>query len=1013
MSKDSYEATPEGIDKPVICSAYEEPSEHWSRDRKTGRATREKGRRLAGYWYRTEDSKTGASQGDLIAEDRQPLPLVNKLRDDVRHWRKTGYDGASDVTKALLGHWTSNSRPQRLFFCQREAVETIIYLAEIRVPGKPHRAKGEKHALSASDLTKLLAGERSSLSQANSDYHQTLLDKPVDSGLPGLVRFGCKMATGSGKTLVMAMLIAWAFCNRFSTGSGKKSQFPSAVLVCCPNLTIRRRLSVLRPEEVNNYYSEFDLVPPKYLSYLRRGKVLVANWHVLKPQDSETGHPVIDKGEESPEVFARRVLGDLFEHLPIMVLNDEGHHCWRAKNNHQDKDLKLSKAEQKDLDEEITEAKEWIRGLDTINNQPGGSGVAFCVDMSATPFYIEGSGHPQGLPFPWIVSDFGLVDAIESGIVKIPRVPIRDTTRQPEPKYFRLWRHIHQQKVDENDEPKRNLSAAKIYERANDALKQIASQWMKRFKAMSAEKGDLHPTPPVLIIVCNKTTTAREFYRQISGEGKDTEGNLTYGEGDLFPEYFSNTAGRRHTVRIDSRTLEEAGKDAGEELRELVATVGKKGGLGEHVRCVISVSMLTEGWDASNVTQILGVRAFGRQLLCEQVVGRGLRKTSYVPDPKTGLLTADYVDVYGIPFSVVPYKGQARNVPHTDKLQYHVHALEERKHMEIHFPIVDGYLFHLTKNLIDCDVSKMSKLKIDPEEVPTASTVKAFKGEGISSPGDSYTAISQDRQEYYDSTHLNRIEFQLAHCIVEKLISFSLAEDSEEHGWGAMSRTQLFPQVHNVVKEYVKRKIDFQGVNPCELGVAHYSNIAYERLLEAIRPNQQEDETSLLPHFDLEKRIGTTSDVSFRTVQEHFLTTHSHINLVTIDSSWERKAADILEQAANEGLIEFYARIYEAMNFTIPCGTMGDDNYRYMPDFLVRMANPEGDAWTLVLEMKGFETEKDRSKHNAAQRWVAAVNNWGELGKWGFHVCYDPNKLAQELKKLHKAGPDTRPKQKT
>lgn len=1003
MNKDNYDTAPEGIDDPVICSAYEEPSEHWSRDRKTGRATREKHRRPAGYWYRTEDSKTGTSQGDLIAEDREDLPLVNKLRVDVGHWRKKNYIGASHITRDLLKHWNSTSRSRRLFFCQREAVETIIYLAEIRIPRQPHSVGGKPCVLRAADLTKLLAGEKSSLSQADSDYHQTLLDKPADSAFPGLVRFGCKMATGSGKTLVMAMLIAWAFCNRFGAGGGRKSQFPSAVLVCCPNLTIKRRLSVLRPEETSNYYSEFDLVPPRFLSYLRRGKVLVANWHVLKPQDSEAGHPVINKGDETCEVFARRVLGDLFEHLPIMVLNDEGHHCWRSKNDSQEKDLKLSKAEQNDLDEEIAEAKVWIKGLDTINNQPDEPGIAFCVDMSATPFYIEGSGYPQGLPFPWLVSDFGLVDAIESGIVKIPRVPIRDTTRQPEPKYFRLWRHIHQQKVDENDEPQKNLSAAKIYERANDALKQIASQWVKRLEDMSPRKEGLNSIPPVLIIVCNKTTTAREFYRQISGERKDKEGNLIYGSGDLFPEHFSNTANHRYTVLIDSRTLEESGKTQGEGLREMVSTVGKKGEPGEHVRCVISVSMLTEGWDASNVTQILGVRAFGRQLLCEQVVGRGLRRTDYVPDSKTGLLPADYVDVYGIPFSVVPYKGHAKNAPQPPNPQYHVHAMKERNHMEIIFPIVDGYLFYLAKNLIHCDVSKMSILKIDPGEIPTESRNKFIDGEDDIS--------IQNRQEYYDSTHLNRIEFQLTRCVVNKLISFSLAENSEQQGWGAMSRAHLFPQVHNIVKEYVGRRIDFGNINPCELGIAHYFNIAYERLLEAIKPNEHEGETPLLPHFNPGQRMGSTGNVDFRTVRECFVTKNSHINLVTIDSSWEREAADILEQAADKGIIKYYARIDENLNFAIPCGTMRDENYRYIPDFLVRMASPQGNPWTLILEMKGFEKEKDRSKQNAAERWIAAVNNWGELGGWGFHVCHHPNELAQELKEQYEKGPDTRPDQ--
>ena len=248
------------VDQPIICNPYEEPFGHWSRDRETGKATKEQGRRLAGYWYKTEESRTGSSQAGFFVEDREDLPLVNLLREDVSFWRDAGYPNASRITKELFEHWFRKDRKPRLFFCQREAIETIIYLNEIRIPNMLKTVGGRECSLTAHDLGKLIAGEAPSFKKPDSDFCQTLLDKSEDMREPGLIRFGCKMATGSGKTLVMAMLIAWAFCNRAHSTSRQKINFPSTVLVCCPNLTVKRRLAVLRPDQEKNYYKDFDLV---------------------------------------------------------------------------------------------------------------------------------------------------------------------------------------------------------------------------------------------------------------------------------------------------------------------------------------------------------------------------------------------------------------------------------------------------------------------------------------------------------------------------------------------------------------------------------------------------------------------------------------------------------------------------------------------------------------------------------------------------------------------------------
>ena len=472
------------VEQPILCSPYEEPDKHWVYDTLTGEASQFRERRKAGYWYKTV--RTGSQQLELFQEDWDDLPLVNVLREDVKRWRDTNYRNATPVTRELLRHWARDDLLRRLFFCQREAVETIIYLAEIRHGGK----------------------RIGFTPQFTDENLAELVDTPNEPDIPDLIRYGCKMATGSGKTVVMAMLIAWAFCNRGKVPSDER--FPAAALIVCPNLTIKKRLQVLRPEDSDNYYDEFELIPTKLRPLLNSGKVLITNWHQFSPESprSEGGqtYAVVDKGDETPDAFSKRVLGELYDRAPIMVLNDEGHHAYRPAPIEE----KLSAEEKK----ERQEATVWVNGLDTFNQA---CGVKFCVDLSATPFYIQGSGHPEGSPFPWLVSDFGLVDAIESGITKIPRLPVSDTTGRPEPKFFRLWKTITDDLASTDTSPGRRRSTPKpeaIYREAEAALITLASQWKERFEYIQEASDAQEKTPPVLIIVCADTKIAEYFYRK-------------------------------------------------------------------------------------------------------------------------------------------------------------------------------------------------------------------------------------------------------------------------------------------------------------------------------------------------------------------------------------------------------------------------------------------------------------------------------------------------------------------
>lgn len=997
---------------PILCPPWEEPTRHWLYDTATGEASENPGRRPASYWYRTE--RTGAAQLNLLAEEeRDDLPLVNALREDVRRWRGLGYEGATTVTKQLLAHWNRADRPRRLFFCQREALETIVYLVEILGSGRRPRFTPK---LGVDDYQRLLRREAVSFIEPSSRaLYPTLADSPNEPGLAPLVRLGCKMATGSGKTVVMAMTIAWAFCNRGRVPGDER--FPGAALVVCPNLTIKDRLQVLRPERDDNYYEAFDIVPSALMPELRKGRVLVANWHQFAPEGAHVeggkSYAVVNKGEEGADAFARRVLGDLYERGPIMVLNDEAHHAYRPKPVADGEPLSREERAERE------EATVWVSGLDRIN---AACGVKFCVDLSATPFYLHGSGYAEGSPFPWLVSDFGLVDAIESGIVKIPRLPVATNTGRPTPEFFALWRHITDRLQPGERLPGGKPKPEVVWREAEGALTTLASQWKERFEYIQQASPGQEHTPPVLIIVCDNTDIAELFYRNISGEetmavlgdepeeddeeedaptparrGKKPKTRTVYGTGKLFPELFSNREGFKPTLRIDSKLLAEAEaddaaankKEAAERLREIVATVGKPGMPGEQVRCVVSVQMLSEGWDANNVTHILGLRAFGSQLLCEQVVGRGLRRMDYTPD-KDGLLTEEYVDVYGVPFSLIPFKGRETGATATeDRPKNHVKALTSRKHFELRFPVVEGYALDLRRNLIKADVAAMELLELEPDRNPTAVYVKpqvAYDA-GPVGIGGAFEVELQDREAYYASTHIQTIKFEIAREVVRLL--------TETPGAGrpklAMrSRHQLFPQVYRVVDQYVRTKVRPRGCDMRELGLETYSRRTIERLLDAIEPDEGAGEPPLLPILNRYQRTGSTARVDFKTTRPCVQTQRSHIDQVVADTgSWEQAAVFQLEAATE--VVACYAR-NDHLELTIPYEYLGVP-HSYVPDFLVRLTN----GVNLLLEIKGRETDQDRAKHQAAKRWVAAVNHWGEMGRWGHLVCRDPQVLGLEL----------------
>lgn len=1032
----------QAVPDPVLNNPYEEPKEFWLYQ--GGMPSRVPGRRPARYYFKTK--RTGSVEAELELfkeENEEDLPLVNALRKDIRRWRESGYRGASQVTRELFAWWLRPDRPRRLFFCQQEAAETMIYLLEIAIPNRLRATGFQRMEVTEEHVRQLLSGIKPSFPTVSDEFFPRLIDPSLDSDQLPLRRLACKMATGSGKTIVMAMIIAWAFCNRGCNQATKL--FPNAVLVCAPNLTVKKRLQVLCPEDPDNYFDLFDLVPAKYRESMAMGKVLVTNWHVFAPKSehSEGGksYVVVNKGEESADAFTKDRLGDLIQRLPILVLNDEGHHCWRGRveqDSHKNKILKDKDREEKQyLEDEAEEARVWLTGLDKINNsglngrdssgKPEASIIA-CLDLSATPFYLGNSGYPEGSPFPWIVSDFGLVDSIESGIVKVPRLPVQDDVGatddagRPDPKYFRLWRNINDNELKAEDYIQRGQPKPDaVYKYAEGALLTLASQWKIQYDKCKADSGGKPFTPPVLIVVCNNTDIAEAFYRKISGESEvettDEEGNniiaKTYGGSAIFPE-LANSEKIQHTIRIDSKLLKKIETEEGESkdqaalrLRELIDTVGKRGGAGEQVRCVVSVSMLTEGWDANNVTHILGVRAFESQLLCEQVVGRGLRRMSYTPDPATGMLNPEYVDVYGIPFSLIPFKGKPKEKEGPDPVYHDIYAVPERRHFELRMPNVESYIYSLRDSGIQCDIENLEGLIVDkePGEVWLAPPRGYQDDPTVSTPVRGF--VRQTRDEYYAAVRPQQIMFRLAQMIMNDLLEGAQSETDEKGKIKFLARHQLFPEILKIVHTFIEKKVTFkQGLDVRELGLELYAQILRERIRDNILPAVAKDQARLLPVLNSFQAATSTANVNYSTTRPVEDLTKSHLNRAMIQSDWERRAIEIMEDL---DCVECYTPNDRQIGLLIPYEYEGH-RHNYEPDFIVKLQND----LLVILEIKGIAgkihaEDQVLAKNAAARKWVAAVNNLSRFGKWMYEICENLDQLRGTLEKAAGVSDNMRP----
>jgi type III restriction enzyme len=989
------------IENPILNSAYEAPTRHWKFDDNGITDQVQDGRRPSAYFMPIPAAKRRqAVQAQLEfiewTKDRiEETRFVNEVRTAVDRWRMERWPGATATTRLLLEHWNDPDRERRLFFCQIEAVETAIWLAEIA--GRAGQGR----------------------------YFLNELQRYNDDANPGLFRLAHKMATGTGKTAVMSMIIAWQTLNK--AASPHDGRFSDAFLVVAPGITIRDRLRVLFPSDSENYYRGLDVVPSHLRDQLGQARIVVTNFHgflhrekVSMPKSTREllGAGVRGAFTETPDQMVRRVCRDLGTKKNIVVLNDEAHHCYRRKPDDEE-EIRLEAEDRAEAKQRDEEARVWLSGLEAVASKIG---IRTVYDLSATPFFLKGSGYSEGTLFPWVISDFGLVDAIEAGLVKIPRVPVEDDTLQEggAPTYRNLWGRIR------DDLPKKGRKTDAIEgppqlpAPLQGALHSLYANYQKAFDRWDSAGAD-GSTPPVFIVVCNNTNVSKLVYDYVSGyEKTNRDGSTTIVPGAL--GLFSNehAGGWTHrpvTILVDSEQLDrgdalspEFKRAASAEieqfkreyrerfpgadvesltdedvLREVMNTVGKPGRLGSNVRCVVSVSMLTEGWDATTVTHILGVRAFGTQLLCEQVVGRGLRRRSFALDDD-GRFSPEYAEVYGVPFSFIPASGATKEPPPRQPIT-HVRSLPERAAARITFPRLDGYRWEVPDQNLHADWTDESKMLLAAHHVPTTTEVAGIVGEA-----------EVHTLDDLKSQRPKTVAFELAKLVLDRYFQYPDASNGEALVQGP--RPWLFPRLVEISRSWMAECVTCQDHAFPQLLLLHeYRSDAAERIYHSI-VRTAGGERRLLAMLKPYDTVGSTDWVDFDTSKPVRQTDPDkcHVNYTVADSRWEHvldltleEIPEVLRYVKNQGL-----------GFIIPYSLDGQPK-AYYPDFLVDLDDGRGadDPLHLIIEVSG---ERDRAKQikvdTARTLWIPAVNNAERFGRWRFAEVTDPYEGADIIRSI-------------
>lgn len=930
------------IDKLIINSPYKEPAQHWKYNRETRSFELVEGRRSAGYLIASETSRAFDDPGRFIE-----IQLVNKIRPRVKTWREAGYPGVTGITRRLLEHWNDpEQREYQFFFCQLEAIETLIWLLE----AAPAERVG--------------------------------IDIPSDGG--AFERLCSKMATGSGKTIVMAMLIAWQVLNKVTYPQNPK--FSKYVLVIAPGLTIKSRLQVLIPSSDGNYYDEFCVVPPGLVDKLYQGKVLVRNWHALiwETEDKLAKKKSVDKrGAKSDEAYVREVLGEMSKAKSIVVINDEAHHAWRVPA--ESKVAGLSK-------EDIEEATIWISGLDRIHRARN---IICCFDFSATPFTPTGKKSTEEALFGWIISDFGLNDAIESGLVKTPRVVIRDDGKLGKDYTSRFY-HIYDDLEVKDDINRKAGETEPLPDLVQNAYYLLGKDWLET-RELWRDSGQT--TPPVMITVANRTETAARV-------------KYTFDHGKIKIEELYDP---ERTLHIDTKVLKEAETqdeppaeveeednkgeerkltkvERAEQLRRTVDTVGQVGKPGEQVQNVISVGMLSEGWDAKTVTHVMGLRAFSSQLLCEQVVGRGLRRTSYEVNKETGFYEPEYVNIFGVPFTFLPHESEDGPPPPPSKPKTRIEFDPQKKQYELSWPNVVR-IDHVSRQVLTLDLNKVEPLILDANET----AMRAELAPVVDGKPDWSKVSAIDLEALGKKYRMQRIVFETARDVYDQM----------KPSWKGNKESLLTQLIALVEKFLASDKLEIvpplfvQEDMVRRVIITLNMTKIVQHFWEAIRAENAE---ALVPVYDREQPIRATGDMRpWYTGKPCGPTEKSHINFCVYDSGWEATEAYKLDH--NNG-VDAWAK-NDHLGFEVLYIYRGVV-HKYRPDFIMRLSN----GTHLVLEVKGVDSEQDKTKRRFLDEWIRAINGQGGFGKWACDVSRHASDIEGILEQAS-ASPNTSPARST
>jgi type III restriction enzyme len=953
---------------PILNNPFEEPTKYYftESDGVLDYTQIIEGRRPFSSTTQPNPVKSGRKQQLEFINDLEVPKLehtINILRREVGQWRKDNYSGVTRITKELLTYWFLDPfRVRKLFFAQREAIETTIWLNEI----------AEKSSIGSFILDQIRQG----------NFISELEPKM------NLPRFAFKIATGGGKTVVMAMQILYHFYNRKEYTND--TRFVDYFLVLTPGITIKDRLGVLYVDNnyanAKDYYRIRDLVPHNYVDSLfeLNNNIIITNRHSLECRSlkgnkiscfdgkKDTNGKKLE-GIEDFDLLVKREFSKFKKGRRLLILNDEGHHCY------------LPKVKTKNAEDENAHAAVWYNGIVKLSEKYNLRAV---YDLSATPYYISGSGYEEYSLFPWVVSDFGLVEAMESGLVKIPFLPESDTTQNiSEPVLKNLYEHIKDE-LPKKGKQKQNLSEdPHLPTLLQNALDQFYSHYAKEY-ARFKEIGMFSDNPPVFIIVCNNTSLSSEVFRYLAGYERE-DGAVIPGKFELFSNYdeqLKRSLSKPPTLLIDSESLEESNQITedfkkifepeierfksdyrtfhpdrsvesltdGDILREVVNTVGKPLSLGSHIRCVVSVSMLTEGWDANTVTHIMGIRAFGSQLLCEQVVGRALRRTNYVVSEKgksKGKFLPEYAHVIGVPFQF--FQGGKTVAPPEDVVVHQIKALSEReKDHIIHFPNVLSYRVENESDLIEADFSKVGMFEIDGTKYPMETTLGTPFSDEI-------------RQLTLDQIKQKRKQ-ELVYYITRSLISIKYLD------YETNRRFQYFPVLKAIVEEWLDTKTVCVG-DACRNMLFHYdSHKICNHIMEGIEATKR-DKQQIIPILNHYNPIGSTKHVFGTTSREVYPTKKSHVNCVVADTkSWEQIAAKSMEEMPE--VISYVKNSF--LGFTIPYVKDDKEDKPYYPDFIARVRKKDGKIINLIIEITGRNKEdKDIKTWYVQNRWLPSVNS--------------------------------------